>query len=89
MSSEDIRNRLTELHAELEKTPQLDAELRELLMEVDGDIHALLSSGEPARDEVQGLRERLEALAADFDAQHPNTNIVFRELIHALGRMGI
>lgn len=89
MSSEDIKNRLTELHAELEKTPKLDADLRELLKEVDGDIHALLASDEPAEAEVQGLRERLEVLAADFDAQHPNTNIFFRELIHALGRMGI
>jgi hypothetical protein len=89
MSSQDIKNRLTQLHEELEKTPQLDEDLRELLMEVDGDIHALLASGEPADDEVQGLRERLETLAADFDAQHPNTNIFFRELIHALGRMGI
>lgn len=89
MSSQDIKNRLSELHAELEKTPELDEDLRELLKEVDGDIHALLTSGEPADDEVQSLRDRLEALAADFDAQHPHTNIFFRELIHALGRMGI
>lgn len=89
MSSDDIKRRLTELHAELEKTPELDADLRELLTEVDGDIHALLARRQPEEDEVRGLRERLEALAADFDAQHPNTNLVFRELIHALGRMGI
>jgi hypothetical protein len=89
MRSEDIKNRLTELHQELEKTPRLDADLRELLMEVDGDIHTLLANDEPEDAEVQGLRERLETLAADFDAQHPNTNIFFRELIHALGRMGI
>ena len=89
MRSEDIKHRLTELHQELEKTPRLDEDLRELLMEVDGDIHSLLASEEPAEAEMQGLRKRLEALAADFDAQHPNTNIFFRELIHALGRMGI
>lgn len=89
MSSEDIKNRLTELHAELEKTPTLDADLRELLREVDDDIHSLLAGGQPEQAQVQGLRERLEALAADFDAQHPHTNIFFRELIHALGRMGI
>lgn len=89
MGSQDIKHRLAELHEELEKTPRLDEDLRQLLMEVDGDIHALLASGEPADSEVHSLRERLEALAADFDAQHPNTNIFFRELIHALGRMGI
>lgn len=89
MSSQEIKSRLSKLHQELEKTPQLDEDLRRLLMELDGDIHALLADGEPAEAEVQGLRERLEALAADFDAQHPNTNIFFHELIHALGRMGI
>ena len=93
MISEDVKTRLagrlTELHQELERTPELDQELRALLQEVDGDIHALLAREELAEGEVQGLRERLEVLAADFDAQHPNTNIFFRELIHALGRMGI
>ncbi len=89
MSSQDIKKRLAQLHEELENTPELDDDLRQLLTEVDGDIHALLTSGEPADTEVQSLRDRLEALAADFDAQHPNTNIFFRELIHALGRMGI
>jgi hypothetical protein len=89
MSTDDIKHRLTELHAELENTPELDGDLRDLLKEVDGDIHALLARTEPGEDEVRGLRERLEVLAADFDAQHPNTNIFFRELIHALGRMGI
>lgn len=89
MSSKDIKRRLAELHAELEQTPEIDADLRALLTEVDGDIHALLARKNAAEDEVHGLRERLEVLAADFDAQHPNTNIFFRELIHALGRMGI
>lgn len=89
MSSEDIKQRLIELHAELDKTPRLDDDLRKLLTEVDGDIHALLARGQPADDDVRSLRDRLEALAADFDAQHPHTNIFFRELIHALGRMGI
>lgn len=88
MSSEDIKRRLAELHAELEKTPEADSELRKLLLDVDGDIHDLLDR-DPNEDEVRGLRERLEALATDFDAQHPNTNIFFRELIDALGRMGI
>lgn len=89
MTSRDIRTTLAELHEELEKTPQLDEDLREMLMEVDGDIHALLSAEEREAGEVQGLRDRLEALAADFAAKHPNTEVFFREVINALGRMGI
>lgn len=93
MTSDEVKSRLAErlaeLHGELEKTPELDAELEALLREVDADIHSLLEREQPGEAEVQSLRERLEALATDFDAQHPNTNIFFRELIHALGRMGI
>ncbi|HEX7037387.1 MAG TPA: DUF4404 family protein [Pseudomonadales bacterium] len=89
MSNEDIKRRLSELHAELESTPELDADLRTLLEEVDEDIHSLLARDDPGEAEVHSLRARLEALAADFDAKHPHTNIFFRELIDALGRMGI
>lgn len=97
MSSRDIKTRLAELHRELENAPELDADLRRLLQEVDGDIHALLASrqnvepeeaAEPDQ-ELDGMRDRLEALAADFAAQHPNSERFFRELINALGRMGI
>jgi hypothetical protein len=38
---------------------------------------------------VQGITERLEEMAADFAAQHPHTERFFREIIEALGRMGI
>lgn len=89
MSTQDIKTTLAELHEELEKTPQVDEDLRELLMEVDTEIHALLSDSEHGETEAQGLRERLEALSADFAAAHPNTEVFFRELVAALGRMGI
>jgi len=89
MSRRDIKHRLEELHRELEQTPDLDEDLRSLLMDVDTDIHALLSTGERAATEVQSLQDRIEALSADFAARHPNTEIFFRELINALGRMGI
>jgi predicted nuclease with TOPRIM domain len=89
MTSRDIKTTLAELHDELEKTPQLDEDLREMLMEVDSEIHALLSTRDHAETEVKGVHDRMEALAADFAAKHPNTEVFFREVINALGRMGI
>jgi hypothetical protein len=89
MNNRDIKQTLLDLHQELESTPELDDDLRALLMEVDGDIHALLATEERGATVIDGLRERLEALAADFAGQHPNTERFFREIIHALGRMGI
>lgn len=89
MKPRDIKTTLAELHGELEQTQALDEDLRRLLIEVDQDIHTLLENDEPAEDDVQGLRDRIEALAADFRAQHPQTESFFRELVNALGRMGI
>lgn len=87
MSSRDIKTTLAELHDELERAPSLDEDLRALLEEVDRDIHNLLEADQP--DDADGLRDRVEALAADFRAQHPTTETFFRELVNALGRMGI
>jgi hypothetical protein len=89
MNNRDIKQTLIELHQELENTPELDDDLRTLLMEVDSDIHNLLAAEEQGQGVIDGLRDRLEALAADFAGQHPNTERFFREVIHALGRMGI
>ncbi|MFU8815210.1 MAG: DUF4404 family protein [Pseudomonadales bacterium] len=105
MDNRDIKQTLVELHSELERTPELDDDLRSLLMEVDGDIHTLLAKGGAAAkgetatsgraaaegqpNEIDLLRDRVEALAADFAARHPNTESFFREVIAALGRMGI
>jgi hypothetical protein len=89
MNNRDIKQTLVDLHQELEHTEELDDDLRALLMEVDSDIHALLATDERGDTVIEGLRGRLEALAADFAGQHPNTERFFREVIHALGRMGI
>jgi hypothetical protein len=89
MTNRDIKQTLIELHRELETTEEVDEDLRALLREVDDDIHELLAGAQHSPGVIDGLRGRLEALAADFAGQHPNTERFFREVIHALGRMGI
>jgi len=89
MPKQEIRAALEQLQNELEQAPPLDEELRRLLVEVDADIHQVLH--QPATSDVQlhGLRERVEALAADLAAQHPAAERFVRELVNALGRMGV
>jgi archaellum component FlaC len=89
MTDHDIKTTLAELRDELEKTRQVDDDLRSLLEEVDADIHALLEADEQEQSVLDGLQRRLESLAADFAARHPGTERFFQELIGALGRMGI
>ncbi|MEZ5560089.1 MAG: DUF4404 family protein [Pseudomonadales bacterium] len=89
MQRDDIKKTLSNLHQELEHAPEIDEELRSLLREVDDDIHELLGRQAPEASAVGSLTERVDALAADFAARHPASERFFRELIDALGRLGI
>ena len=89
MPKQEIRSALERLHAELEQAPPLDEDLRRLLVEVDADIHQALHQTSPEHASVHGLRDRVEALAADLAVQHPAADRFLRELVSALGRMGI
>jgi hypothetical protein len=89
MPKQEIRSALEKLHAELEQAPPLDEDLRRLLVEVDADIHQALHQTPPEENRIHGLRERVEALTADLAIQHPAAERFLRELVDALGRMGI
>jgi hypothetical protein len=80
--SAELRATLARLHAELSQRPAVDAESRRLLAEVSADIERVIASpGGPA--------PRVEALAARFEAGHPDLAASLRQLIDLLGRAGI
>ena len=89
MVSNDIKSTIQELHRNLEHAGPIDPETRKLLGQLDQDLHRLLEN-EP-KEEVgeDGLHDRLEALAADFDSRHPQLAAMLRELGVALARVGI
>ena len=89
MAKQEIRSALEKLHAELERAPPLDEDLRRLLVEVDADIHQVLHQQSTERDQLTGLRARVDTLAADLAVQHPAAERFLRELVNALARMGI
>ena len=86
MSDEDIRRALQALHAELESAEPIDPELVSLLKEVDSDIHRALEASAPS---LEGLGDRLEWLAAKLAVSHPRVEGFLRELVDALGKLGI
>ena len=89
MKGKDIKSTIRDLHENLEKAGPIDPETRELLSQLDRDLHHLLESDGRGDREEDGLQERLEALAADFDSRHPQLSAVLRELGVALARVGI
>ena len=86
---EKVKKALSELHDALEGVDSVDPAMRELLQQVDGDIHSLLEAQTPAAEETSALMLRIEKLGADFAARHPHTERFFQELIGTLGRLGI
>jgi hypothetical protein len=89
MSSEQIKSSIRTLHERLEDAGPIDTETRELLAQLDADLHRLLAAKDDVPIEEDGLQERLESIAADFDSRHPQLSAVLRELGDALARVGI
>ena len=87
MSNDKIRRLLTELHEAMQDV-ELDDETRDLAEALDQDIQRLLEqSGEP--DLMDQVTEQAREMDARFAAEHPLAERLLREIVDALGRMGI
>ena len=100
-----LQQSLSQLHHLLVGTPRVDDASKRLLREVLGDIERLLDQGAgvsarapaiaspqvtpaPAAETAQAL-PRLEALAVEFEVEHPALSAGMREFIDLLGRAGL
>ena len=90
---ESLQQSLARLHAELAAAPRVDPKARQLLREVLADIERILQqtpargqSGEPAAERSV---PRLEALAIEFDAEHPALAGSLRQLVDLLAQAGL
>jgi Domain of unknown function (DUF4404) len=87
-----LQQSLSQLHAVLVRTPRVDESSKRLLREVLSDIERLLANGGavPAGSAVPATSQsRLEALAVEFEAEHPSLAASLREFIDLLGRAGL
>ena len=85
------------LHQELAGTPQVGDSSKRLLRDVLGDIERLLGTA-PAAATASAATDaaapaeptsRLEALAVEFEAEHPSLSASLREFVDLLGRAGL
>jgi hypothetical protein len=87
-ASERLQELLRELHAQLAGAERVDPALRDLLHEVEDDIHGVLEA--PDEGEVRSsLVARLSDLALRFETDHPTIAGTINQLTHALSSMGI
>ena len=89
MSQDDLRDRLKELHQELEKASQLSNDERDVLGSLMKDMVEMASSDAAIQDRAGGLTDQLEQQANDFENRHPKLAGVLRQIMDALGKMGI
>ena len=95
-NASNLKQHLKTLHADLASTGEVDAELKDLLRQLDGDIKTLLErrqqedAGMEAPDTTTyGLAERSQEITAKFAAKHPRLEPALRELGTILANMGI
>jgi hypothetical protein len=89
MTNEELKKHLDELHDELEKAHTMASEERDMFGLLMSEM-VQIAQGEGQPDEhKETLRERLDIKASDFDADYPRLAGVIRQVIDALGKMGI
>jgi hypothetical protein len=91
MDPNALRDHLAKLHAELAGADRLDAQSKQLLVQVAQDIRRLTDT--PGADRGPPLDatlpDRLEASAIRFEAEHPALAVSVRKLVDLLGQAGI
>jgi hypothetical protein len=90
MEQEQLHERLTKLHAELQQVGAVDAESRALLQKIEDDILALLKAKEDERpSRYKGFGEGLRAGIERLEASHPDLALTMGQLADMLAKMGI
>lgn len=86
VSTDKLRQHLVQLKHELESAGEIDSGTRMLLEDLAGEIEQALHE-----DSLQPttMSERLEASAAEFEAEHPALARVLREVTDALAKLGV
>ena len=94
MTTDQMKDALRQIHAELEGKGTVDPELRGLLQTLETDIHSVLDRTETdpaagAEPETSSVTSRIDSIAAQFETEHPQMAPVLRQVGDALARMGI
>ncbi|HVS16439.1 MAG TPA: DUF4404 family protein [Thermoanaerobaculia bacterium] len=87
MERDRLHETLLQLHRELGGAQTADPETRRLLAAVQEDIDRVTGPGEnPPAEEIG---DRIESLAARFEADHPALALALRQVMSTLSSMGI
>ena len=89
MNSEQLREQLEHLQAELKQAEALDPQQRELLLTRANDIEQWLKREQIEPHHYRSLGERLNEDLAQLEASHPRITLLMRRAIDSLAYLGI
>mgnify|MGYP003675220995 FL=1 len=89
MTNEELKKHLDELHDELEKAHTMAPEERDMFGHLMSEMVQIAQGEGQSEEHKETLRERLDLKASDFDADYPRLSGVIRQVLEALGKMGI
>lgn len=98
--SQQIRETLDELHAELAAVEKVDPDMRARLLDVASEIQQKLSGSEQPsakaaddkaieEQEPESLQDRLSEASLHFESSHPTLTNLIANLNNALNQLGI
>jgi hypothetical protein len=89
MDEKTVRERLAQLHAELNDAHQANPGVRPGLNEILADVKRLAEGSMAQRTADAGLPGRLEKVAVQFEADHPKLAGSVRRIVDLLSEVGI
>jgi hypothetical protein len=90
MSQNELHQSLEKMHKELHKVDSLDAESKNILLQIANDIKKLLEdSEEKVVEEKDDLISSLKDTAANFESEHPALAESIHLVINTLSNIGI
>ncbi len=90
MADEELRQKLEQLHDEIQNVDKVDEKGRVLLRDLDGHIRDLLARSEGAEVTPKtGMTRGLEDAIRYFEVTHPTLTAALSDLLTALSNAGI
>ena len=88
MNKSELHQVLERLHADLQEI-EPDKEDREILCRLEQDIRRVLEDKGTDPKQYQGLIDRLGDAITRFEAAHPRTTLMMRQVLDQIAYLGI
>ena len=89
MNKENLHQELERLHAELGQLDSLDDSDREKLSVLSQDIRRILDYSGTDAGHYQGLIDRVRDTVTVFEAAHPRTTLLMRQVLDQIAYLGV